>query len=261
MPDADFDRLLVEDEADSDAGDGKEPAEDSDDDDTTDGELAAFDAKLALALGTRPPGDDLASNESGESIDEDMNDEQMEAIDAQLVQVFRERKKVTGQKSQKKDAKEAIINFKCRVLELLETFIKQQHASALALDLLLPLLRVIRSTTSKMVSSKACDLIREYARSCKGKNVPDAKNKAPLLDLLHSIHNEAAKEGSNTFTSACSQASLLLVRVLSAQDRNSLRQVTAIYASTQERLLFDPQCQFKVSFFLDWLNWCAQARR
>ena len=260
MADADRNALHVKDDAGSDVTD-TEDYEEADDDDAADEELAAFDAKLALALGTKPAGEDLASDDNGESTDDDMNDEQMEALDAQLVQVFKEREKATSQKSQKKDAKEAIINFKCRVLELLEIFIKQQHNSALALDLLLPLLRVIRNTTSKLVSSKACELIKDYARFCKGKNVPEAEDTTPLLDKLHSIHNEAMKEGSNAYISACSQASLLIVRILAAQDRDNLRQVIATYASTQERLLFDPYCKVKVSFFLDWLNWCAQARK
>lgn len=266
LADGSFTQLQTEDEAGSDLVDAEESSsyasgEEIDDDGASDDELAAFDAKLAQALDTKLPGEDHADNDSGESTDEDMNDEQMDAVDAQLVEIFKERKKVISKKSQNKDAKETIINFKCRVLELLEILIKQRHASALALDILLPLLRVIRTTTSKLVSSKACDLMRDYARYCKGKHVPEVENKDAILDLLHSIHSEAAKQGSNAFTSACSQASLLIVRILAAQDRENLRQVVAAYASTQELLLFDPQCKVKVSFLLDWLNWCAQARK
>ena len=265
MTDADFSQLQAEDEAGSDISDPEKSSEitpeEASDDDATDDELTAFDAKLAQALGTKPPGADQVSNNSDESTDDDMNDEEMEALDAQLVAVFKERKKVTSKKSQRKDVKETIINFKCRVLELLEIFIKQHHANTLALDLLLPLLRVIRNTTSKLVSIKACDLIKDYARFCKGKNIPSGGSKELLLELLHSVHSEAMRQGSNAFTYACSQASLLVVRVLAAEDRENLRQVTATYASTQERLLFDPQCKIKTSFFIDWLNWCAQARK
>lgn len=256
----------AEDEAGSDLADAEGSSKDAsgeenDDDDVSDDELAVFNAKLAQALRTKPLAEDHVSNDSGDSADEDMNDEQMAAVDAQLVEIFKERKRITSKKSQNKDAKETIINFKCRVLELLEILIKQRHASAFALDILLPLLRVIRTTTSRLVSGKACDLMKDYARLCKGKHVPDVKDKDALLDLLHSVHNEAVKEGSNAFTSACSQASLLIVRILAAQDRENLRQVVAAYASIQERLLFDPQCKVKISFLLDWLNWCAQARK
>ncbi len=266
MADASITQLQIEDEAGSDLADAEGSSKDAsgeenDDNGVSDDELAAFNAKLAQALRTKPLAEDRASNDSGDSTDEDMNDEQMAAVDAQLVEIFKERKRITSKKSQNKDAKETIINFKCRVLELLEILIKQRHASALALDILLPLLRVIRTTTSKLVSSKACDLMKDYARFCKGKHVPDVKDKDAILDLLHSVHNEAVKEGSNAFTNACSQASLLLVRILAAQDRENLRQVVAAYASIQERLLFDPQCKVKISFLVDWLNWCAQARK
>ena len=235
--------------------------QESDDDGTDDGELAAFEAKLAQALGTNPSGEDAGSRDDNESTDEDMNDEEMEAVDVQLAKVFKERKQATSKKVEKRNATETIVNFKCRVLELLEIFIKQRHASTLAINILPPLLVVIRTTTSKLVSNKACGLIRDHARLCKGKNVLRTEERDGMLDVLRSIHEEAAKDGSNAFTSACSQASLLLARVLAAQNSENLREVAATYAHTQERLLFDPQCKVKVSFFLDWLNWCAQTRK
>ncbi|KAK4692559.1 DNA polymerase phi, partial [Lecanoromycetidae sp. Uapishka_2] len=85
----------------------------ADDSDGPDEELTAFDAKLAQALGTRPGNADLNAEDTSSS-DEDMDDEEMEALDEHLENVFKERKKATSKKTEKKDAKATVVNFKCR---------------------------------------------------------------------------------------------------------------------------------------------------
>ncbi len=225
-----------------------------------DDELAAFDAKLAEASGIRRSNQDTDAEDSSTS-DEDMDDEQMEALDKHLEKVFQERKKLTSKKTEKKDARETIVNFKCRVLELLEIYVKQQHANLLTLTLLLPLLAVIRTTTSPLVSTKACNLMRECSLRCKGNGLPTVTDIESMFERLSSVHIEAGKGASNAHGSACSQASLLLVRALVSQDREYLRRVVKVYASTQEKILFDSNCKVKTSFFTDWLNWCTSARK
>ena len=238
----------------------KEDSSEAGGDDPSDDELAAFDAKLAQALGTRPGQDDLGADDDSSS-DEDMNDEEMEAVDKHLEKVFRERKKLTSKRTEKKEAKETVVNFKCRVLELLEIYVKQQSANALGLSLLLPILTTIRTTRSPQVSRLACDLVREYYKVCKGHDLPQAEDADATFDLLQQIHTEAGKESSNAHASACSQASLLLVRVIVAQDRESLRRVIRAYADTQEKTLFISNYKVKTAFFTDWLNWCSTAKQ
>ena len=223
-------------------------------------ELAALNAKLAHVVGTRPSNEDLDAEDSSSS-DEEMTDEQMFELDVSLENIFREQRKVTSKKNEKKDAKENIINFKCRVLDLLEIYVKQEHRNGLGISLSLPILTLIRTTTSPMVSRKACDVMREYARLCKGDEVPHIEDTESVFGLLEAVHIEAMKEGSNAHASACSQASLLLVRVLIARDRECLRRVVKVYGATQESSLFDSNCKVKTSFFTDWLNWCASARK
>ena len=236
-------------------------SQESEDGDGKDAELAEFDAKLAQALGTRRLDQDLAIQEE-ESSDEDMDDDQMAALDAQLETVFKERKKATTNKNERKDAKEAVVIFKSRVLELLEIYIKQQYLNPLALDLLLPLLTLVRTTTSKQVSEKACNLIREYSKLYKLKDrisgEPAIVGKGSLL--MDDIHTAVLKEGSNAYGNACSQASLLAAKIIIA---NGGMPAVAVqrYAATQERFLTDPSCHVRTAFFSDWLNWCTSARK
>ena len=246
----------------SSSADGDRNSEEDDDSSAAAEELAAFDAKLALTLTTRPAMDDLAANDNDESSDEDMNDEQMEALDEHLETIFRERKKVKTKKTQNKDAKEAIVNFKCRVLELLDIYVKQEHKNPRAMQLLVPVLNVIRTTKTTLVSSKACDLIGTYFKLCKPKSTPESPDDAEtVLGLLRTVHRQAGMDGSNAYSSACSRASLLLVKILAAQDRENLRRVESVYGETHERFMLDAKSRVRPSFFSDWLNWSVSARK
>ncbi|KAI4249571.1 MAG: hypothetical protein L6R42_008927, partial [Xanthoria sp. 1 TBL-2021] len=150
----------------SESAEGQIPAEEEDE------EEAVIKAKLAQALKT------------DESTDEDFDDEQMEALDENIATIFKERKKVVSKKKQNMDAKETIVNFKCRVLELLEIFVKQRHKEQLALDLLVPLLTVTRTTSSKLVSGKACNVMRGFSKLCKGQGVPQIEDQGATIRLL-----------------------------------------------------------------------------
>lgn len=222
--------------------------------DESDDEEAIFNAKLAQALGSSV--DQKGSGAEAESSsDEAMDDEQMAKLDTHLELMFRERKVARNKKSKRKGAKDAIINFKCRVLEMLEIYIKLRHADASCLKIILPILVLARTSTNPLVSRKACELVREYSRFCKGESVPKTEQLHSTLDLLRSVHDEAGKQASNAHTSACSQASLILVRSLVRLDKRHLREVIKIYASTQEKALFSQEVRIKTAFFSDWLNW------
>ena len=228
-----------------------------------DAELAAFDAKLAQALGTKRADQALEDGDDSESSDEDMDDDQMEALDIHLEKVFSERKKMTNKKTERKQAKETIIIFKSRVLELLEIYIKDQYLGTLSLDLILPLLGLIRATTSKQVAEKAGNLVREYCKLYKLKDTITAGkafSAEAVTGLLKAVHEAAAREGSNAYSNACSQASLLLAKVAITNGGN-VSQIVDCYASTQKTFMTDPACKIKTSFFTEWLNWCTSARK
>ena len=245
------------DDEESDEGPSNTDAADSDE--AGDG-LAALNAKLAQIVGTRPGNED-ADAEDTSSSDEEMTDEQMFELNGSLENTFREQKKVTSKKTEKKDAKENVVNFKRRVLDLLVIYVKHEHSNGLALSLILPLLTLIRTTTNSSLSRKACDVIGKYTQFCKGNGVPQMEDAESVFGLLEAVHIEAMKEGSNIHAKACSQASLLLVRVLVARDRECLRRVVKVYGTTQESFLFNSSCGVKASFFTDWLNWCTSARK
>ena len=232
---------------------------DADDPANPDEELAAFDAKLAQALGTRPGHQDVDAEDTNSS-DDNMDDNQMEALDEHLANVFRERKELTKKRTENKDAKERIVNFKCRVLELLEIYVKRNRTGVLSLSLLTPILQVIRTTRSSLVSTKACKLMKKFSKLCKRYGLPKLEDADAMFKLLEQVHLEAGREASNAHSTACGQASLLIVRALVRHDRETLRNVDKIYAKTKEKILSDSSCKVKNLFFTDWDNWCSSAR-
>ena len=230
------------------------------DSDVSDGdneELAAFNAKLAEALGSqksREEGSDASDSDESSG----MNDEQMEALEPKLAQVFRERKKVTRKKVEEKGAKETVVHFKLRVLDLVEVYIKQQYTNYLATDLIIPLLVSIRRTKSKDVSTRACTLIKDYLSKYRPKdklNVndgPSALNR--LATLLDQIHELAIKHSSNAYGDTYSKASLLVSKIILANG-GAIADVDGRYERTRRISKEDPACKVKPAMFESWANW------
>ncbi|KMU72691.1 hypothetical protein CISG_03126 [Coccidioides immitis RMSCC 3703] len=223
-------------------------------------ELEEFDAKLAAALGTHRADKDLDAC-SEKSSDSDMDDDQMEALDEQLAQVFKARSQVTSKKKEKKEARENMINFKNRALDLLEIYVKKSHSSIIATDILLPLLQAVRKSKVQQIANKASNVLREYCKLCKGNSLPAVEDEDRLWDLLKAIHEEATHSGPAFHATACSQASLLIVRILVAQKKENAKGIVDVYAETRKRQLLSKRCHVQPSFFSDWNNWCVSASK
>ena len=235
-------------------------------DQSPDPELAAFDAALASALGTRKPTED--DDASSSSDDSDMTDSQMLALDAKLSEVFRARAASTSHNSKKtqKQTRETIVNFKNRVLDLVDVYLKQQCTNPLVLELVLPMLEAIRTTQTKQFAERMTAVLREFCGRSKGEKVPVIPqlvgSTAGLLDMLRLVHDEASLESSNAHSAAASQSSLLLVKVLVRSQPESIiiKNIVTIYAETRARQLMSKKCNVQSGFFTDWNNWCASAR-
>jgi DNA polymerase phi len=232
--------------------DGEEEEEEEDEE-----ELAAFDRKLAEALGTAGFDEDADEDDQ----DSDMDDEQMLAIEPALENVFKEIKKRSGKKQDNKDAKENIINFKNRVLDLLMIYVKAQYGNVLALDILMPLSILIRTTSSKQTAEKAFAVLKEYFdQSSKHKSLPQSEPE-PVLALLSSLHAEMAKGGSKLHASACSRSGLFLAKILIAMDPKNYVAVCRLYSALLEKSWLDPKSKVHKSIFTEWINWSNATSR
>ena len=162
-----------------------------------DEELLEFEKKLAAALGTRKlVAEDLEDNASTSSSDSSLDSDDMAALDSKLSDVFRARQDQVGanksKTQEKQSARENITNFKNRVLDLIETYIRVQHANSLSLTLLIPILTLARTTRTKQLSERACNLIRDLCRRCKGSHNRPGDPTDDIVSLMEVVHNEAA---------------------------------------------------------------------
>jgi len=237
----------VGDEDDDEAEDGMELDEDEDvvsNDGSNDDELTAA---LSAALGTTkelPNGDDDSSDESL------MDDDEMMAIDENLANIFRQRLKPNRAK-EAKDTKQQISTFKCKVIDLLDILVRNH--SPFCLEMILPLLQVLRITKSDAVHSKTITLLRKLS---KAKELPEPTG--DLMGLLRKIHEDAAK-AKNKDGNVHSQLSIYIARI--ARKRGQEEDVIGVYAETMRKWIKNGKSMVRAGLFADWVNWCQSIRR
>ncbi|KAI0148211.1 DNA polymerase phi-domain-containing protein [Hypoxylon sp. NC0597] len=249
-------------DATADGEDGDEDEDEDEDDEDADEEQAEADAKEladfddALAKVLKSHRLDKDKDAESSDNDSDMTDSEMMALDDKLVEVFKQRAKKTGKKKEKKDAKESVIMFKHRVLDLLALYVKHEAANPLAFNLLLPLLDVVRTTTAKPLANKAGVAIENFSKAFKKARAvnSDVKFDAEAqFALMREIHHQAAKDMSHAYGRAASAASLLVASSLFT-DKENIDGINALYAKTFA------ECQkgaikMQGFFFTDWVNW------
>ena len=195
------------------------------------------------------------------SSDADMSDSEMLTLDDKLAEVFKNRVSAKpDSKKQKKDAKQSVVNFKHRILDLLDIYVKNETLNPLAFSVLMPLLHLMRTTSTKPLASRACEIILNYQRGSKkarsGKETTvDVAPSGDLLPLLVEVHAEAGKDNAHAYAKAASAASLIVASAMFAADKETIKQIAAVYAKTQSDWVLG-NAKLQNSFFADWNNWC-----
>ena len=269
--DTDGDEDGDEDEDDEDEDDEDEDDEDEDDEDEDDEEedededrmeidededLIYHDgrgddeltAALSAALGTTK---ELTNGDDNDSSEESlMNDDEMMAIDENLANIFRQRLKPSRAK-EAKDTKQQISTFKYKVIDLLDILVK--NSSPLCLEMIPPLLQVLRITKSETVHSKTIILLRKLA---KAKELPEGTG--DLMGSLRKIHDDAVK-ARNKDGNIHSQLSIYIARI--ARKHGQEEEVIGVYAETMRNWIKNRKSMIRAGLFADWVNWCQSIRR
>ncbi|KAH0524917.1 hypothetical protein TsFJ059_007357 [Trichoderma semiorbis] len=250
-----------EDEEDSDDNDD----EDEDDEDEADEKEGPID--LDELMGSILKSHRLDKDADAESSEDegDMSDSQMFALEDKLAEVFKQRAKARpDSKKQKKDAKQSVVNFKHRILDFLDIYVRNEVLSPLAFAILIPLLNLMRTTTTKTLASRACEIILNYQRGMKkarsGNKDAEAErtptyDAEELLSVLVEVHEEAGKDNAHAYAKAASAASLIVASAMFASDKELVKRAAAVYAKTQSDWVLG-QAKLQNSFFADWNNWC-----
>ena len=242
-------------------GDSDEEDEDDDDEEDEDDEekqnLKDLDEQLGKILNAHR----LDKDEDAESSenDIDMSDSEMFALDDKLGAAIKNSVGTRNDsKKEKKDAKQSVVNFKHRILDLLDIYVKNEPLNPLAISLLIPLLRLMRTTSTKALATRACGVILNHQKILKkargNKEEARIADAYDLLPALVEVHEEAGKDNSHAYAKAASAASLIITSSIFAVDRSAIKQVAAVYAKTWSDWVLS-EAKVQSSFFLDWYNW------
>ncbi|KAH7225851.1 DNA polymerase phi-domain-containing protein [Fusarium oxysporum] len=247
-----------------------EDEEDEEDDEDEDGEKSKgefdrpedLDNELEKILNSHRLDKDVNA-ESSDS-EGDMSDSEMFAIDEQLAAAIKPRiqDRSNDSKKQKKEAKQSVLNFKNRILDFIDIYVRNESRSPLSFTLLLPLLDLMRTTSTKPLAARASKIISNYQKGLKKarSNRQEVQILEPddMLDLLREIHKAAGQDDSHAYAKAASTASLIVVSALVAADKSKMEDILAVYSKTQASC-FSGEVKLQSSFIGDWQNWYRNA--
>jgi DNA polymerase phi len=233
--------------------------------------LKALDDDLAKLLNSHRLDKDKDAASSDD--DSDMSDSEMIALDEQLSAAFKSRVKNGSKKKENKDAKETVVNFKHRTLDLLGIFARKEAANPLVYKLLLPLLQMMRTTKTKDLARKAGNIIAEMSkaqRKAKASSKDEEKSEdqeeketqkegldeylVQQVDLLESIHDEMTQDESHAFAKSASNASLLVVGDILSRNVGYFQVIWENYGGLAMKWAMYGGFQFS-TIIADWTQW------
>ncbi|KAM9938278.1 hypothetical protein OXX80_002208 [Metschnikowia pulcherrima] len=238
--------------------------------------------KLANALGIKGEYDGEVKYDDLDSDDdqyesESMDDEQMMAIDGELAKIFQERRNALTENSTSKKnsesllAKEQMLLFKNRVLDLLDSFSKVQPNSVYNLSFIRPIVLLMNSTKDKNLGMKAHKLLKTRISKfkCSDEEVKKvyetdeevAEFKKTLMELVTWSQFQAGTySSSHAHGAACAQSCIIASKCLIAIDPETLPQIIQIYCDTLTKWATEPKNRIQANMFFDFINWLGTKR-
>lgn len=241
--------------------DGEEDDDEEEENDIKTDQYKALDDDLARLLNSHRLDQDKDAASSDD--DSDVSDSEMMALDDRISAAFKMRMKDASKKKENRDAKETVVNFKHRALDLLAIFAKKEATSSLALRLLVPLLQLMHTTKTRDLVKKAGNIIAELPKAQKkirGNKEGEEQeanvdnDRKELTELLEDIHDEMRKDDSHAYAKAASTASLMVVNTLLTKDVGMFQAVWDQYGGLAMQWAMHGGFQFS-TIITDWTNW------
>ncbi|ODV89165.1 hypothetical protein CANCADRAFT_134429 [Tortispora caseinolytica NRRL Y-17796] len=241
-----------DDEGDEDDDDEEEEEEEEDEDDRI------LKEKLANAL--RIPEANIHSSEivsgseseaEGQSSDDEedlMDDAQMMALDETLSSIFREtvgKKKSMSRKKESQKARENVVQFKLRVIDLLDIYFKVASPGVdITLKVLKAVIELIGATNDRVVADKARGLVR--TRICKIRPIPVLEDEEVVEEVvnetLRPILTMAVRPSNPGQCAAAAQASVFVSRIIIGEKADQKRSsaIGACYGEALSKFIEKP---------------------
>ncbi|KAF8325997.1 DNA polymerase phi-domain-containing protein [Cantharellus anzutake] len=209
-----------------------------------DEQLEELRRKVAEALQTDDPEQD---GEEGE-----MNDEQMLKLDGKLVEAFRLQRGPKPAKKHVQNLRLDATNFKTRVLDLIDIFIRKQPSSPLVPHMIPALLEVVQTSRSDEghFSKKVLNILQ--SRLSKINSPPDPSlDVERTLGVFRQLHSSARKASRDSLALFANPA-IYLARVLSHLGQTE--EVTSLYLESLNDFATRSGSNNVLNFFKQWVQ-------
>ncbi|XP_076452563.1 myb-binding protein 1A-like protein [Babylonia areolata] len=218
-----------EEEEDMDVDEDSGESDDGDDDEEEEGDDDKVDEELRRSVKAALGSAAVASDDDNEEDEEedDLSDSEMFKLDEQLAAAFRSMKKPG--KKEKKEKRREVASFRLRALDLLEVVVKGDRCGDFVLELLTPLLTLVRlkfrgqqgegqgqqPSDSQQLCNRATELFHIL---CKQRNLVDnLHNRDEMLGTTRSLLPLAQSGSSPQFATEVANGCLSIMRLMSQQ--------------------------------------------
>ncbi|KAJ2956399.1 hypothetical protein NQZ79_g7736 [Umbelopsis isabellina] len=256
MGDSEDDDVEVIDMNDGSESSDKEFDDEEDEEDEEDDEDENVDEELRNKIQEAMKAQGILAGSDDEDEDlEDMDDDEMEAFDEKLAEIFRQKK---VEKNDRKNAQQHVVHFKNKILELLGIFVRKNPTNALIFEIILPLLSVVRSTSStsstKHFVDKTMALLSK--RLAKNKEYPKQFDDKRVLEVLQGVHEFARTSAQKQMLEVCGSLSLYISKALMSEDGQdaNVEKVLHIYSESLTDYMTKKSSHLQPKFFLDFLQ-------
>ncbi|KAK9365171.1 DNA polymerase phi-domain-containing protein [Lipomyces kononenkoae] len=226
---------------------------------------------------------DHTDSDSASESEEDMTDEQMLALDHHIAALFKDRvsgsnnkQTIASRKKLEKQAKENVIFAKTRTLDMLNAFIRSfagnsatgklsvsEQVGRLILSMIMPLLKLIKTTTHDPLRSRTYSFIRTEISRAQFQISPTDD----IYELLTTVLNETARTNGNIYTNACATVAMFLCKLLYKSDtgkENSpevMGRLMTIYTDFMKKWATDKKLATSSNLFIEFIRWVEEERK
>lgn len=258
---------LFDEDVDVDVEDEEEEVEEDGDDENDLEQQTKIKLAEALGIPTDTSGEVKFDDISDDNESEEMDDEAMMAMDDELSRIFKERHTALAaggsraQRKEKAQARQNMVAFKSRVLDLLELFCTKQPGSALVVAMAQPLAELVCTTSDTVIRDKARRILKAKVTKSKVAAVSDVGLfKEDVLALMRFIHETVHRASTPAAVQVCASANVYLAKSLLLVDLTALEEVMAIYTASMVQWAMDKKDKATAAFFTDFVTWLGSVR-
>ncbi|SPN96826.1 uncharacterized protein DNG_00346 [Cephalotrichum gorgonifer] len=199
-------------------------------------------------------------DEEDDGLGSDMSDSEMMAMDDTLVAAFKHLSGAGADTAEAKEAKTFVLNFKSRIIDLVEAYLQSQPRNTTVIFPTFPsLVALMARTSSSDLRARTVDILTRYRkrflkerkRWVEESNGTDVKEN---LAVLEAIHDEMGSRDSAKFAKGASMACLTVAAAVVATDKDKIGELNRMHERLEGEMKGKRRKLHK-SFFETWTGY------